>query len=251
MALEDIASKVIQYHLCCTSLAKAVTAHPDQRGGDFPSLGRRNDKITLWKERARWEMCCHHLWEILWRWWNRILGKRVTGTQGLPYMLSQGLPERWHWTWILNGKKESALAKSKGEDSSRPEEIFASFLKKMFILFWQHQVLVATLRIFIEACRIFLVVACKLLTCNMHLRSSSLTRDGTQASCIGSMESYSLDHQGSPEIFVSLQTYGRASGNHQEHWGHLERIPRTRMTVPVMSQAERRPRAKSLGWGWA
>ena len=49
--------------------------------------------------------------------------------------------------------------------------------KKNFILFWQHQVLVAILRIFIEACRIFLVVACKLLTCDMHLRSSSLTRD--------------------------------------------------------------------------
>ena len=95
--------------------------------------------------------------------------------------------------------------------------IFLGKKKSLFILFWQHQVLVATLRIFIEACRIFLVVACKVLTCDMHLQSSSPTRDRTQASCIGSMESYPLDHQGSPEIFVFLQTHGRASGNHQEH----------------------------------
>ena len=34
----------------------------------------------------------------------------------------------------------------------------------------------------------------------MHAGSSSLTRNRTQAPCIGSMESYPLDHQGSPEI---------------------------------------------------
>ena len=44
------------------------------------------------------------------------------------------------------------------------------------------------------------------LSCGMqdlqlrHVGSSSLTRDGTQALCIGSMESWSLIHQGSPVL---------------------------------------------------
>ena len=36
------------------------------------------------------------------------------------------------------------------------------------------------------------------LSCSMHVGSSSLARDRTQAPCIGSTESYPLDHQGSP-----------------------------------------------------
>ena len=43
-----------------------------------------------------------------------------------------------------------------------------------------------------------LVAACGLLSCCMHAGSSSLTRDRTQTPCIGSTESYPLDHQGSP-----------------------------------------------------
>ena len=46
----------------------------------------------------------------------------------------------------------------------------------------------------------FLVAACRLLSCGMHAGSSSLTRDQTQAPCIGSGESYPLDHQGSPQL---------------------------------------------------
>ena len=39
----------------------------------------------------------------------------------------------------------------------------------------------------------------------MHVGSSSLTRDRTQAVCIGSMESYPLHHQGSPlSVFLIL-----------------------------------------------
>ena len=41
-------------------------------------------------------------------------------------------------------------------------------------------------------------VACRLLSCGMHVESSSPTRDRTQAPCIGSRESYPLDCQGSP-----------------------------------------------------
>ena len=52
--------------------------------------------------------------------------------------------------------------------------------KKFFFLIWLLQVLVAT-------CRIFTVA----------VWSSLLTRDQPQAPCIGSMESWSLDHQGS------------------------------------------------------
>ena len=55
-------------------------------------------------------------------------------------------------------------------------------------------------------CCMFLVVACGLLSCcmrtlscGMHVGSSSSTRDRTWAPCTGSMESYPLDHQGSPK----------------------------------------------------
>ena len=41
-----------------------------------------------------------------------------------------------------------------------------------------------------------------------HVGSSSLTRDGTQASYIGSMESWSLDHQASPTILFICVHFG-------------------------------------------
>ena len=50
-------------------------------------------------------------------------------------------------------------------------------------------------------CRV-LVAACLLLSCIMYVGSSSPTRDQTQAPCIGSTESYPLDHQGSPYIYL-------------------------------------------------
>ena len=40
------------------------------------------------------------------------------------------------------------------------------------------------------------------VSCSMHVGSRSLTRDRTQAPCIGSVESYPLDHQGRPMSFV-------------------------------------------------
>ena len=42
-----------------------------------------------------------------------------------------------------------------------------------------------------------------LLSCSMHVGSSSPTRDRTRAPCIGSMVSYPLDHQGSPLAIVN------------------------------------------------
>ena len=44
------------------------------------------------------------------------------------------------------------------------------------------------------------------LSCSMYVGSSSLTRDRTLAPCIGSMESYALDHQESPfcSFFIVL-----------------------------------------------
>ena len=47
------------------------------------------------------------------------------------------------------------------------------------------------------------------LSCGMCVRSSSLTRDRTRAPCIGSVESYPLDHQGSPHMQV-LKREGKA-----------------------------------------
>ena len=37
---------------------------------------------------------------------------------------------------------------------------------------------------------------------SMHMRSSSPAKDQTQALCIGNMEAYPLDHQGSPCLSV-------------------------------------------------
>ena len=45
-----------------------------------------------------------------------------------------------------------------------------------------------------------LVEAGGLLSCGVHVGSSSLSRDWTQAPCIVSVESYPLDHQGSPLV---------------------------------------------------
>ena len=61
-----------------------------------------------------------------------------------------------------------------------------------------------------------------------HEGLSSLTRDQTQALCIGSMESQPLDHQGSPRIRVIILNEGRtflsvASGRtNPTHCLHLE-----------------------------
>ena len=42
------------------------------------------------------------------------------------------------------------------------------------------------------------------LNCGMHVGSSSLTRDQTQAPCTGSAESYPLRHQGSPNTYLFM-----------------------------------------------
>ena len=61
-----------------------------------------------------------------------------------------------------------------------------------------------------------LVADCRLLSCgmrtlscSMHVGSSSLTRDRTQAPCIGSVESYPLCHQRSPWLVVECLLYVR------------------------------------------
>ena len=42
------------------------------------------------------------------------------------------------------------------------------------------------------------------LSCGMHVGSSSPTRDRICTPCIGSVESYPLDHQGSLEIHFNI-----------------------------------------------
>ena len=67
----------------------------------------------------------------------------------------------------------------------------------------------------IYACmlRRVLDAACGIFSCDMHAGSSSPTRDWTWAPCIGSVESYPLDHQGSP----SPSLFWRPRGNVSEH----------------------------------
>ena len=78
------------------------------------------------------------------------------------------------------------------------EVLLFIFLNISFFLsfFWLRRVLVAAHRIFVSAWGIF---SCSMwtLSYDMHAGSSSLTRDRTRAPCIGSVESYPLDHQGS------------------------------------------------------
>ena len=73
------------------------------------------------------------------------------------------------------------------------------FLKSIY-LFRLCRVLVAACGTFLAAWG-FLVAACGLLSCSMHAGSRSPTRDQTRAPCIGSTESYPLDHQGSPSSY--------------------------------------------------
>ena len=82
--------------------------------------------------------------------------------------------------------------------------VFLFFLKNIYLLIWLHQVLVAAGGLL--SCGMqTLSCSMQTLSCSMYMGSSSLTRDGTQAPCIGSVESYTLRHQGSPCISVLKQ----------------------------------------------
>ena len=65
------------------------------------------------------------------------------------------------------------------------------YLNYLFRLCW----------VLVAACGIF-SWGIRTLSCSMHAGSSSLTRDQTRAPCIGSTDSYQLDHQGSPLCFL-------------------------------------------------
>ena len=81
----------------------------------------------------------------------------------------------WRWESSFRGKAEKVLCEA------LPFIVSHSLKKKKKNFFiWMLQVLVAARRIFTVA-----------------VGSSLLTRDQTQAPCIGSMESWPLDHQGS------------------------------------------------------
>ena len=70
------------------------------------------------------------------------------------------------------------------------------FLKKNLNLLFIY--LFRLCQVLVVARGIFLVAACGLLSCGMHVGSSFPTRDWTWFPCIGSTESYPLDHQGGP-----------------------------------------------------
>ena len=66
--------------------------------------------------------------------------------------------------------------------------------------------------IYLFRLRQVLVAACRLFGCGMYAGSHSLTRDRTQAPCIGAAESYPLDHQGCPERAILNNSYPFAEG---------------------------------------
>ena len=78
---------------------------------------------------------------------------------------------------------------------------------KIFIYLYKyvcmlHRVSVVACGLLVAACGLLVAARGLLLSCGMHAGSSSPTRDRTRAPCIGSMESYPLDHQGSPSIIL-------------------------------------------------
>ena len=86
-----------------------------------------------------------------------------------------------------------------------------------------------------------LVAACRLLSCgmqtlscSMHVGSSSLTRDRTQAPCIGSMESYPLCHQGSPlwmKFNMIIDSTRKREGRGENTLEKLKMHPKTQHKV--------------------
>ena len=64
----------------------------------------------------------------------------------------------------------------------------------IYLFIWWHRVLVVASGL--------LSCSMQTLSCSTHVGSSSLTRDRTQALCIGSAESYPLCHRGSWKILI-------------------------------------------------
>ena len=73
----------------------------------------------------------------------------------------------------------------------------------------------------------------RILSCGMHVGSSSLTRDWTRASCIGSMKSYPLCHQGSP-IFFLVFVPPSYSWQMCSTWEHLVIVLFSEWKVPII-----------------
>ena len=118
------------------------------------------------------------------------------------------------WAWAGDPVEEAGAAKesqvgslSPGDPAPSPRppllkgEPSSALLKKIFIylFIWLHQALVSAGRL--------LSCGMRTLSCGMHVGSSSLFRDRTQAPCIGSMESYPLRHQGSPPSSAFQATF--------------------------------------------
>ena len=82
-----------------------------------------------------------------------------------------------------------------------PENHPSTFLyKKNYIFTWLHQILVTAWEIFTLHCGIQDLQL-------QHVGSSSQTMDRTQAPCLGSLESYLLDHQGNPPPLTLNRTF--------------------------------------------
>ena len=78
---------------------------------------------------------------------------------------------------------------------NEPSPMAFCVFKNIYLFIWLPRVLVAAGGL--------LSCGMRTLTCGMHVGSSSLTRDRTPTRCIGSMTSYPLRHQGSPQPHFS------------------------------------------------
>ena len=122
----------------------------------------------------------------------------------------------------------------------------------------------------------FLVASCELFNCG-HVGSSSLIRDETQAPCIGSAESQSLDHQGCPRttIFFFLRSLFKNQNWSKETRGTIKAPEKTtdvsllliesglfieKKALPLQTQFSPAPEGRDhtllpcspsgLPWGW-
>ena len=120
----------------------------------------------------------------------------------------------YHQSWLIKVENSSRACLQLSEMFL---QVFTHFLKSIYLYFyfgctgsWLHHVgsslwhvglLVVACGLLVAACRL-LSCGLRTLSCGMHAGSSSLTTDRTWAPCIGSTESYPLDHQVSPYPFL-------------------------------------------------
>ena len=120
----------------------------------------------------------------------------------------------------------------------KPQEtiaLFAMFFLHLFVVVFFMEGSVCTLKTSqFQSCGIFFFFFLTFWLQHSMWGLSSLTKNRTQASCIGSMESQRVDHQGSP----SSVTFEERDLTHWWEWSHLCRSQGQSWPVLIEVQVE-------------